>query len=147
MLFRSWLKDDAIRPAQRALRELLAALVEMAEREHAVIVPGYTHLRRAQPVLWAHYLLAYFEMFRRDCERLERCFESADVMPLGSGALAGNALDPRSPMDRRRLAKELGFARISRNSMDAVSDRDFADRKSTRLNSSHIQKSRMPSSA
>jgi len=124
--FRMWLKDDAIRPAQRALRELMAALAEMGEREHAVILPGYTHLRRAQPVLWAHYLLAYFEMFRRDYERLERCYQAADVMPLGSGALAGNALDPRSPINRDKLARELGFARVSRNSMDAVSDRDFA---------------------
>jgi argininosuccinate lyase len=79
-------------------------------------------LRRAQPVLWAHYALAYFEMFRRDFERLETVHRSADVLPLGSGALAGSGLS----MDRARLAKELGFSRVSRNSMDAASDRDFA---------------------
>ncbi len=124
--FRIWIQDDAIAPAQRALKELMAALLAMAERYPGVVLPGYTHLRRAQPVLWAHYLLAYFEMFRRDYERMRRCFESADVMPLGSGALAGSGLTPERPMDRQTLAKELGFSRISRNSMDAVSDRDFA---------------------
>ncbi|MBI2817211.1 MAG: argininosuccinate lyase [Acidobacteria bacterium] len=124
--FRMWLKDDAIIPAQKALRELMAALVAAAERNMSVVLPGYTHMRRAQPVLWAHYLLAYFEMFRRDYERLERCFEAADVMPLGSGALAGSGLRPERPMDREAVAKELGFSRVSRNSMDAVSERDFA---------------------
>jgi argininosuccinate lyase len=124
--FRMWLIEGAIVPAQKALRELMAALVEMAEREHTVILPGYTHARRAQPVLWAHYLLAYFEMFRRDYGRMERCVESARVMPLGSGALAGSGLSPERPMDRAKLARELGFSTISRNSMDAVSDRDFA---------------------
>ena len=96
--------------------------VTNGEKHASVILPGYTHLRRAQPVLWPHYLLAYFEMFRRDYERLEACFHSADVLPLGSGALAGSGF----AVDRQRLAKELGFARISRNSLDAVSDRDFA---------------------
>ncbi|MGH9786161.1 MAG: argininosuccinate lyase, partial [Terriglobia bacterium] len=119
--FRIWLKSE-IRSAQGKLRSLLAALLENGEKHSSVILPGYTHLRRAQPVLWAHYLLAYFEMFRRDYERLEACFRSADVMPLGSGALAGSGF----AVDRQRLAKELGFARISRNSLDAVSDRDFA---------------------
>jgi argininosuccinate lyase len=119
--FRIWLKEH-IRQAQGALGKLLAALVAAAEKNPNVILPGYTHLRRAQPVLWAHYLLAYFEMFRRDFERLEGSFQRADVMPLGSGALAGSGL----PMDRQAMAKELGFARISRNSMDAASDRDFA---------------------
>jgi len=119
--FRIWLKEQ-IREAQGAVRKLSAALVAAAEKNPNVILPGYTHLRRAQPVLWAHYLLAYFEMFRRDSERLEACYQSADVMPLGSGALAGSGL----PMDRQALAKELGFSRISRNSMDAASDRDFA---------------------
>ena len=119
--FRLWLKE-AIASAQQALQGLLAALVEMAERHPAVILPGYTHLRRAQPVLWPHYVLAYFEMFRRDYGRLEKCLEAADVMPLGSGALAGSGF----PLDRRKLAQELGFSGISRNSLDAVSDRDFA---------------------
>jgi argininosuccinate lyase len=119
--FRIWLKS-AIRSAQGSLRGLLAALLENGEKHPSIILPGYTHLRRAQPVLWAHYLLAYFEMFRRDYERLEACFQSANVLPLGSGALAGSGF----AVDRQRLAKELGFARISRNSLDAVSDRDFA---------------------
>ena len=119
--FRIWLKG-AIRATQANLKRLLAALVEKAEKDSSALLPGYTHLRRAQPVLWSHYLLAYLEMFRRDHERLETCFRSADVMPLGSGALAGSGL----AVDRQRLAQELGFARISRNSLDAVSDRDFA---------------------
>ena len=119
--FRLWLKD-AIGASQFALKSLLGALLQMAESHSSVVLPGYTHLRRAQPLLWPHYLLAYFEMFVRDYQRLERCFESADVMPLGSGALAGSGL----PLDRKMLAKELGFSRISRNSLDAVSDRDFA---------------------
>ena len=119
--FRLWLKD-AIGASQFALKTLLGSLLEMAEKHSSVILPGYTHMRRAQPLLWPHYLLAYFEMFSRDYQRLEWCFESADVMPLGSGALAGGGL----PMDRKKLASELGFARVSRNSLDAVSDRDFA---------------------
>ena len=119
--FRMWLKG-AIRSAQSNLKGLLAALLARAKRDSDAILPGYTHLRRAQPVLWSHYLLAYFEMFRRDYERLETCFRSADVLPLGSGALAGSGF----AVNRARLAKELGFARISRNSLDVVSDRDFA---------------------
>ena len=119
--FRLWLKD-AIGASQFALKSLLGALLQMAESHSSVVLPGYTHLRRAQPLLWPHYLLAYFEMFVRDYQRLVRCFESADVLPLGSGALAGGGL----PVDRKKLAKELGFSRISRNSLDAVSDRDFA---------------------
>ncbi|HWP83954.1 MAG TPA: argininosuccinate lyase, partial [Terriglobia bacterium] len=119
--FRIWMKQS-VRTAQAALRELLSALLETAQGHPAVLLPGYTHLRRAQPVLWPHYCLAYFEMFRRDHERLEAVHRSADVLPLGSGALAGSGLQ----IDRRQLARELGFSRLSRNSMDAVSDRDFA---------------------
>jgi len=118
---RLWIKD-AIGSAQFALKGLLSALLKVGERESSAVLPGYTHLRRAQPVLWPHYLLAYFEMFARDYARLDHCFESADVMPLGSGALAGSGF----PVDRQALARELGFSRISRNSLDAVSDRDFA---------------------
>jgi argininosuccinate lyase len=84
-------------------------------------MPGYTHLQRAQPVLFAHHLLAYFQMFQRDTERFQQCFERTDVLPLGSGALAGVPY----PIDRDFLAKELGFSKVSANSMDAVSDRDF----------------------
>lgn len=83
--FRIWMKEEAIGPALEALRELMSSLLGMAERYPGVILPGYTHLRRAQPVLWPHYLLAYFEMFRRDYERIERCLDSADVMPLEAG--------------------------------------------------------------
>ncbi|OFV92914.1 MAG: argininosuccinate lyase [Acidobacteria bacterium RIFCSPLOWO2_02_FULL_61_28] len=119
--FRIWLKGT-IRATQENLKRLLTALVAKAEKDSSALLPGYTHLRRAQPVLWSHYLLAYLEMFRRDHERLETCFQSADVMPLGSGALAGSGFN----VDRRKLANELGFACISRNSLDAVSDRDFA---------------------
>jgi len=86
-----------------------------------VVIPGYTHLQRAQPVLLAHHLLAYVEMLARDASRLADCAARADVLPLGSGAIAGSTL----PLDRAFVAKELGFARISENSMDAVSDRDF----------------------
>mgnify|MGYP000892080272 CR=1 FL=1 len=84
-------------------------------------MPGYTHLQRAQPVLFAHHMLAYFEMFQRDIDRFKDCRRRTDVMPLGSGALAGVAYQT----DRKFLAAELGFSRISTNSMDAVSDRDF----------------------
>jgi argininosuccinate lyase len=118
---RIWMKAE-IRALLAELDALLAALVAQAERWPDAVLPGYTHLRRAQPVLWAHYLLAYFEMLARDRARLERCHESADVMPLGSGALAGSGL----PIDREAIARELGFATISANSLDATSDRDFA---------------------
>ena len=84
-------------------------------------MPGYTHVQRAQPVLFAHHMLAYFEMFGRDAERMRRARESADIMPLGSGAMAGVPY----PIDRESVARELGFGKVSANSMDAVSDRDF----------------------
>jgi argininosuccinate lyase len=84
-------------------------------------MPGYTHMQPAQPVLLAHHLLAYFEMLERDYERFGDAYKRADVMPLGSGALAGAAYN----LDREFVAKELGFSRISQNSLDAVSDRDF----------------------
>lgn len=112
---------DAIDETIGALSTIQAALIKLAEANKTVIVPGYTHLQRAQPVLFAHYLLAYFEMFQRDVERLEDCLKRVDVMPLGSGALAGVAY----PVDRDVVAKELGFDTVSRNSIDAVSDRDF----------------------
>lgn len=97
------------------------ALLDVADAHKAVILPGYTHLQRAQPVLLSHHLLAYFHMLQRDKERLQECSHRADVLPLGSGALAGVPY----PVDRQFLAQELGFARISENSMDAVSDRDY----------------------
>jgi argininosuccinate lyase len=86
-----------------------------------VVIPGYTHLQRAQPLLLAHHLLAYYEMFERDIARFGDCLARTDVLPLGSGALAGVPY----PIDREFLARELGFARVSDNSVDAVSDRDF----------------------
>jgi len=117
---RIWLKGEIL-GAQAALNALLEALLEQAERAGDLVLPGYTHLRRAQPVLWAHYLLAHFEMLARDRGRLARCYQAADAMPLGSGALAGSGL----PIDREALSRDLGFAAITRNSLDAAGDRDF----------------------
>ncbi|MCC6179633.1 MAG: argininosuccinate lyase [Chloroflexi bacterium] len=104
-----------------ALLDLQAALLDRAERDRGLILPGYTHLQRAQPVLLAHHWLAYVEMLGRDVARLEDCYRRADVLPLGSGALAGAPY----PLDRAYAAKLLGFAALSANSLDAVSDRDF----------------------
>ena len=112
---------EVIRDTVKGLRELQLGLVDLAERYAGVLMPGYTHLQRAQPVLFAHHLLAYFQMFRRDVARFQDCYRRADVLPLGSGALAGVPY----PTDREFLAKELGFPAITANSMDAVSDRDF----------------------
>ncbi|MDO8692349.1 MAG: argininosuccinate lyase, partial [Dehalococcoidia bacterium] len=103
------------------LRSLQEVLLRMAEANLGVAMPGYTHLQRAQPVLLAHHLLAYFHMLQRDKERFDDCRRRADVMPLGSGALAGAPY----ALDRESVARELGFSRISPNSLDAVSDRDF----------------------
>lgn len=117
---RMYLKEE-LRSVSSLLIGLQDILLEKANRHKEVIMPGYTHLQKAQPVLFAHHLLAYFEMFQRDLERLRDCFKRADVMPLGSGALAGTTF----PLDREAVKEELGFAQVSRNSMDAVSDRDF----------------------
>lgn len=103
------------------LKDLQKTVLQAAENHSQTILPGYTHLQRAQPVLLAHHLLAYFEMFQRDKERFHDCLKRSDIMPLGSGALAGVAYD----IDREFVARELGFAQISNNSLDAVSDRDF----------------------
>ena len=112
---------DAISSVLGAIHAVRRSLVSLAERNSDAVVPGYTHLQRAQPVLFAHHMLAYFEMFARDAERFSQARDRADVMPLGSGALAGLPY----PVDRQYVADELGFSRISANSMDAVSDRDF----------------------
>jgi len=117
---RLWLKDR-IADNRKAVAGLQLALHAWAVRDLKVVIPGYTHLQRAQPVLLAHHLLAYVEMLERDSSRLADCARRADVLPLGSGAIAGSTL----PLDRAFVAKELGFARISDNSMDAVGDRDF----------------------
>ena len=105
----------------RALQAINIRLVEMAAKNIKVVMPGYTHLQQAQPVLFSHYLLAYFEMFSRDIARFADCLGRINVLPLGSGALAGLPY----PVDREFVAKRLGFGSVSANSMDAVSDRDF----------------------
>ena len=112
---------DAITDVIAAIHAVQRSLVSLAERNSDAVIPGYTHLQRAQPVLFAHHLLAYFEMFTRDSERFAQAYDRTDVMPLGSGALAGLPY----PVDRQFVADELGFSKISANSMDAVSDRDF----------------------
>lgn len=112
---------EAIGDTLSGLKKFQQALINLAETNKNVVMPGYTHLQRAQPVLLAHHLLAYFEMLRRDTDRFNDCLKRSDVMPLGSGAIAGVAYD----IDREFLAKELGFSQLSRNSLDAVSDRDF----------------------
>ncbi len=102
--------------------ELTTTLTTLAEQHLDTVMPGYTHLQRAQPVTLAYHLLAYREMFRRDIKRFENCYEGTDCLPLGSGALAGTTYNT----DRVFLAKELEFADVCKNAMDAVSDRDFA---------------------
>src|SRR5690606_23376728 len=104
------------------LISLQRTIIEIAKQHIMTIIPGYTHLQKAQPTTLAHHLMAYFEMFRRDIERFQDCRKRVNVMPLGSGALAGTTY----PLDREWIAKELEFDSISRNSLDAVSDRDFA---------------------
>jgi len=111
----------AISDTLLSLKKFQQALIGLAEANKDVIIPGYTHLQRAQPVLLAHHLLAYFEMLQRDTDRFRDCLKRTDIMPLGSGAIAGASYN----IDREFLAKELGFSQISQNSMDAVSDRDF----------------------
>ena len=112
---------DAIDRLTAILRSLQRALLDLASRESDAVLPGYTHLQRAQPVLFAHHMLAYFEMFDRDAARLADARKRANVLPLGSGALAGVPY----PLDREWVAQELGFEGISANSMDAVADRDY----------------------
>jgi len=117
---RLYLRDE-INKIKEDLNKLIDTLKEMAETYKKVIMPGYTHLQRAQPVTFGHYLLAYVEMFKRDLSRLEDMVKRVNVMPLGSGALAGTTFD----IDRKYVASLLGFDDITLNSMDGVSDRDF----------------------
>ena len=117
---RLYLRDE-LAAILESLAELKREFARVAKRHIDVIMPGYTHLQPAQPVLFAHHWLAYCEMFERDAERFAGCRERVNVLPLGSGALAGTTL----PIDRAYVARLLGFPRISRNSIDAVSDRDF----------------------
>ena len=112
---------EVVQETLTGLRDLQQALLATAEAHRDVAMPGYTHLQRAQPVLFSHHMLAYFHMLQRDRERFQQCYHRADVLPLGSGALAGVPY----PIDRHSVARDLGFSRISQNSMDAVADRDF----------------------
>ncbi|MGY8690297.1 MAG: argininosuccinate lyase, partial [Verrucomicrobiales bacterium] len=112
---------DAVDAISEKMRNLQRSLVAMSQRHADAVLPGYTHLQRGQPVLLGHHLLAYVEMIDRDHGRLQDARQRIDCMPLGSGALAGSTI----LIDREAVAKELGFSRISHNSMDAVSDRDF----------------------
>jgi argininosuccinate lyase len=124
---RMWLRDE-LAELRDELRSLQRALVRLANKTEGVIIPGYTHLQRAQPVYFAHHWLAYVEMFERDHQRLANCFQRVNVCPLGSGAIAGSTL----PLDRDLVANLLGFTDkkgaplITQNSMDAIADRDFA---------------------
>lgn len=113
---------DKITSIRQLLRSLQKTIILLADKHREVVLPGYTHLQRAQPVLLGHHLLAYYEMLERDRDRLEDCFRRVNIMPLGAGALAGTVL----PIDRKFVAKQLAFGSVSENSMDAVSDRDFA---------------------
>jgi argininosuccinate lyase len=117
---RLWLRE-AIDEMVQYVHEAQEALLDLADSYQGAVLPGYTHLQRAQPVLFAHWCLAYFEMLSRDRQRLADCRKRVNVLPLGSAALAGTSY----PVDRESVARELGFDSVSRNSIDAVSDRDF----------------------
>jgi argininosuccinate lyase len=118
---RMWLREECA-DMQGLLCSVMGHLLELAQTYSGAIIPGYTHMRRAQAVLWPHYLLSYFEMFLRDWERFEDARRHANILPLGSGALAGSGF----PFDREAIARDLGFDGITRNSMDVSGDRDFA---------------------
>ncbi len=118
---RMYLRDEVDEISQM-LKNTMATVLDVAEKNVDTIMPGYTHLQKAQPVTAAHYFMAYFQMFTRDLERLADCRKRINIMPLGSGALAGTTY----PLDREFVAEKLGFSEVTRNSMDGVSDRDFA---------------------
>lgn len=117
---RMYLKDE-INNIKSLIKALQIVLIEIAQNNIETIMPGYTHLQKAQPITLAHHLLAYFEMFKRDYQRLDDCYKRTDIMPLGSGALAGTTY----PLDRDFVAYSLNFSSITLNSLDGVSDRDF----------------------
>ncbi|MDD6735960.1 MAG: argininosuccinate lyase, partial [Clostridiales bacterium] len=112
---------DEIDEISQMIKALMTTLVSLAEQYTETIMPGYTHLQKAQLITFAHHLMAYFEMFKRDFERLSDCKKRTSVMPLGSGALAGTTY----PLDREFVCSELGFSAVTQNSLDGVSDRDF----------------------
>jgi len=118
---RMYIKEE-IKDIQNLILNLMKVILNKAQSYIDTVMPGYTHLQRAQPVTLGHYMMAYFQMFRRDYERFADCYKRTDVMPLGSGALATSTY----PLDRWYVAQQLGFNAISENSIDAVSDRDFA---------------------
>src|SRR5215510_1395155 len=118
---RLWLREECDK-VRGLIAGVMGSLLKLAELHPDAVIPGYTHLRRAQAVLWPHYLLAYFEMFARDWERFGDARRRANLLPLGSGALAGSGF----PFDREAIARDLGFDGITRNSMDVSGDRDFA---------------------
>ena len=117
---RMYLKEEALK-IQGLLKNLQKSLIVTAQKNLGVIMPGYTHLQHAQPLLFSHHLMAYFYMFERDKGRMQDLYKRVDVLPLGSAALAGTSF----PIDREYVAIQLGFNRVSENSLDAVSDRDF----------------------
>ncbi|MBL9148080.1 MAG: argininosuccinate lyase [Phycisphaerae bacterium] len=135
---RLWTAKE-IKRRVKEIRAVISALVDFAEREKETVLPGYTHLQRAQPLLFAHWCLAYVEMLERDEDRLLDALKRVRISPLGSGALAGTAY----PIDRAALAKDLGFARHTDNSLDAVSDRDFVVETLSALSMCAIHLSRM----
>jgi argininosuccinate lyase len=118
---RLYLRDE-VKDIRSYLEQVQESLLEQAERNLGVIMPGYTHLQTAQPILFSHHLMAYYEMFRRDAGRLTDLHKRLNVLPLGAGALAGTTF----PIDREFVAEQLGFDGVTRNSLDTVSDRDFA---------------------
>ncbi|MBI5376753.1 MAG: argininosuccinate lyase [Candidatus Schekmanbacteria bacterium] len=117
---RMYLKDE-IKEIFTLLKQFISEIAAAAEKQIDVVMPGYTHMQHAQSVLLSHHLHAYTEMLLRDIGRLKQCYKSADVMPLGAGALAGSSF----PLDREYVAKLLGFSSVTANSMDTVSDRDY----------------------
>jgi len=117
---RMYLRDEIGRIAG-LIKNLQNSVVKLSEKNMKVVMPGFTHLQHAQPVLFSHYLMAYFFMFKRDKERFEDCLKRVNILPLGAGALAGTGF----PIDRAFVARELGFSSVSENSIDTVSDRDF----------------------
>ncbi len=119
--FRLWLRGE-IEEISTIVKLVQKTLIETAEKQKNAVLPGYTHLQRAQPILWAHWCLAYFEMFARDRERLDEVWRRVNVLPLGAAALAGTSYE----IDREEVARQLQFEGVAANSLDAVSDRDFA---------------------